>query len=340
MRNSRRSSEYTCNPVFIVGMNGSGTSMMLDSLGRHPELYALPDETHMMPYIIGQADRFGDLARDENFLAYWQFAIDQMPVLVKFNGGVKPGIPENWRSYSRDIAGVFDGIFSEFAARSGKRRWCEKTPDHVQHIGLLAQVFPHAKFVHLIRDGREVACSIARRQLRRPELVIYRWKKLVAQGQAEGARLGDRYMELNYESLVEDPELEMSRVCSFLSVDFDEQVLLSRMPESPKKQELAEGELGSIVANPIKWPRFFDSKTVARLEHVGGATLARLGYEVQDSAGDYDPGAFQRRAWRLRDFVRLKVRRIKVGRNENYKTIRGTARSIWFSFKQYRTKRY
>jgi hypothetical protein len=321
-------------------MNGSGTSMMLDCLGRHPELFAIPDETHMMPYIIGQAHRFGDLSRDQNFLAYWQYAIDQMPVLVRFNDGVKPDIPQDWQSYSRDIAGVFDGIFSDLAGRAGKRRWCEKTPDHVQHIDMLSRVFPQSQFLHLIRDGREVACSIARRQLRRPELVIYRWKKLVARGQAAGATLGDRYMELNYERLVEDPGTQMSRVCSFLGVDFDERVLVSRMPQSPKKQEMAKGELGSIAANPIKWPQVFDAQTVARLERVAGATLARLGYEVQDASGDRDPGMLRRGAWRLRDFVRLTVRRIKLGRNENYRTFGDAARSIWFSLKQYRTKRY
>jgi hypothetical protein len=321
-------------------MNGSGTSMMLDSLGRHAELYAIPDETHMMPYIIGQAHRFGDLTDDRNFLAYWRYAIEQMPALIKFNGGIKPDIPPNWGNYSRDIAGIFDGIFSDFASRAGKRRWCEKTPDHVQHIQMLSRVFPHAQFLHLIRDGREVACSIARRQLRRPELVIYRWKKLVSQGQADGARLGDRYMELNYENLVRDPRGEMSRVCSFLSVEFDDRVLLSRMPQSPRKRDLAKGELGEITTNPIKWPGFFDAKAIARLEHIAGTTLRRNGYEVENDSGDRDPGPLQRNMWRFQDFSRLVLRRVKARRKENFKTIRGTVRSVWFSFKQFRTKRY
>ena len=77
-------------------MNGSGTSMMLDSLGRHPKLYALPDETHMMPHIINQQDRFDDLNIDSNFTRYWQFAIDNLPVLQKRSGGIKPEIPDNW----------------------------------------------------------------------------------------------------------------------------------------------------------------------------------------------------------------------------------------------------
>ena len=65
-----------CEPVFVVGMNGSGTTMMLDSLGRHPELYGFPSETQMMPYIISQAPKFRDLEIDDNFRAYWRFAIN------------------------------------------------------------------------------------------------------------------------------------------------------------------------------------------------------------------------------------------------------------------------
>lgn len=325
-------------PVFVVGMNGSGTSMMLDSLGRHPELYAVPVETHMMPYIIGRASRFGDLSNDDNYRAYWQFAIDQMPALLRFNDGVKPDIPSDWQSYPRTIAGIFDGIFSSFAKKQGKRCWCEKTPDHVQHVHLLSNIFPRARFIHLIRDGREVACSIGRRQHRRPELVIYRWKELVTTGQADGATLGDRYMELKYEDLTSGPRREMARICDFLSLAFDEHVLSSRMPQSPKRQGMDKGELGAISANPTKWPEYFDSRTVRRLEQIGGATLESLGYGTENETGDRDPGWFRRRVWRALDFVRLTRKRMKI--RKDYDSWIKVARNALFSFKQYRSKRH
>lgn len=327
-----------CEPVFVVGMNGSGTSMMLDSLGRHPQLYAIPNETLMMPYIISRARRFGELSNSNNFQAYWQFAIDQMPVLVRFNDGVKPEIPSDWGSYPRTIAGVFDGIFSSLAKTKGKRRWCEKTPDHVQHVRLLSEVFPRSRFIHMIRDGREVACSIARRQFRHPELVIYRWKKLVNLGQADGAMLGERYMELKYEDLTSDPRSEMARVCEFLSLDFDEHVLSSRMPQSPKRKSLTKGELGAISANPMKWPQYFDSRSVKRLEQISGATLSHLGYRVENATGDRAPSRIHREIWRAIEFVRLT--RKKMNTSKNYDSWIKVARNSMFSIKQYRSKRH
>jgi hypothetical protein len=327
-----------CEPVFVVGMNGSGTSMLLDSLGLHPKLYALPDETHMMPYIIQHSDRFGDLNVDDNFREYWQFAIDQMPALQRFNSGVKPDIPTNWQTYPRTVAGVFDGLFSCFAAKQGKRRWCEKTPDHVQHMRGFSAIFPQARFIHIIRDGREVACSINRRQHRNPELIIYRWKKLVEMGRGEGAKLLDKYLEVRYEDMTSDPRREMAKLCRFLEVEFDEQVLLSRMPESPVRKELSRGEIGKISENPLKWPAYFDAKTVRQLEQVGGRMLHNLGYRVQTVAGDRNPSWIQQRIWRANDFLRLV--RIRMKTRKNYDSWLKVGRNILVSYKAYRSKRY
>lgn len=324
-------------PVFVVGMNGSGTSMMLDCLGRHPDLYAVPQETLMMPHIIAQAPRFGDLRIDEAFLSYWQYAIDQMPVLRRIRGGNDPEIPVDWQSYPRTVAGVFEGLFGSLAKVEGKRRWCEKTPDHVQHIEMLSRVFPGAQFVHMIRDGREVACSISRRQKRHPELIIYRWKKLIELGRGDGAKLDGRYTEVRYEELTRDPRTQMERVCEFLHLDFSEKVLQSRMPQSPGRKRLNAGELGSISRNPSKWQGYFDTGSVRRLERISGRTLEALGYPVELS-GDSDPNWLQKRYWRAIDFLRLAVNRKTT--QPKYNSWVKVLRKAVYSFKEYRTKRH
>ena len=59
--------QLTSAPVFVVGMNGSGTTMLLDSLGRHPALYAFPKETRLIPYLMSRVSTYGDLTVDANF---------------------------------------------------------------------------------------------------------------------------------------------------------------------------------------------------------------------------------------------------------------------------------
>src|SRR5205807_5792933 len=56
---------------------------------------------------------------------------------------------------------LVDAVFAAFAQSQGKPRWGDKTPNNVLHLPLLSRLFPDAQFVHIVRDGREVAASLA-----------------------------------------------------------------------------------------------------------------------------------------------------------------------------------
>ena len=134
------------------------------------------------------------------------------------NGNAPIPLPATWRDYPRSLAAILDAIFGYFAARENKHRWCEKTPQHVQHLVALSQQFPAAKFIHVIRDGRDCAVSFHRRWLRQPELTVFRWKKVVAIGREQGRQLGtDRYLETRYEDLTTQPEQSLRRISAFLA---------------------------------------------------------------------------------------------------------------------------
>lgn len=137
-------------------------------------------------------------------------------------------MPANWKDFPRDMASVLDAAFRYFARTEGKSRWCEKTPQHLQHLGNISKLFPSAKFIHIIRDGRDCAASLERRFKRLPAHSIFRWKNVVRDGRKQGAELGDKYMEVKYEAVTEDPELWMRRICEFVGLPFHEDVLLSR----------------------------------------------------------------------------------------------------------------
>ena len=197
-------------PVFIVGMNGSGTTMLADSLGKHPDLYMFPNEAKVLPFFMHNLNRYGDLSTigarrrlaDDigRTKSFWQVNGKTPLVLADFQLD-KPG-----------FRGVIHAIFNELASREDKQRWGEKSPMNLQHITALAKVFPNAQFIHIIRDGREVAQSFHRRWRYYPQRTIYRWKKLVAMGREHGHRLGsERYLEVFYEKLTENPENEMRR---------------------------------------------------------------------------------------------------------------------------------
>lgn len=291
-------------PVFIFGMNGSGTTMLLDSIGRHPELYAFPHETRLIPYLYAHREDFGDLSDDRNFLRLWN-RIRRLQVFQFANAGAEVPLPENWATYPRDLAGVLDAVFRHFAGREGKSRWCEKTPQHAQHLDALACLFPRARFVHVVRDGRDCAASFYRRWKRAPELTMHRWKHVVRLARRQGSLLGpERYLELRYEELTSDPDFWLRRMCEFAGVAFDPAVLQSSHPYVRPEVRVGSGaDLGGLKPNSGNWKTQLPPRRRARVERIGGATLHELGYETSVPEGDVDLTVLERRLYAAKDAV-------------------------------------
>lgn len=296
-----------CEPVFVVGMNGSGTTMLLDCLGRHPQLYGFPQETRLIPYLMAREAKYGDLSVDENFSRLWD-EVRSLPAFREVNDNVPVPLPDDWRACKRGLASILDAVFRHFAAKEGKRRWVEKTPQHVQHITALAAMFPRAKFLHMIRDGRDCAASFYRRWYRQPELTIFRWKKVVAMGSAQGERLGpSRYREVRYEDLTARPEPALRAICEFLGLPFDPAVLESDQPYMVV--DAAEDARG-LRPNSGKWERYFAPRTCDRLERIAGSQLARYGYHTSRPDSDVDISRWQRRYWSATEVLRAYSREI------------------------------
>ena len=291
-------------PVFVVGMNGSGTTMLLDCLGRHPELYAFPRETRLIPYLIARQGLDGDLAVDAHFRRLWD-DVRSLTAFREANDRVPVPLPEDWRDHPRTLASILDAVFGYFAARHGKSRWCEKTPQHVQHLLALAQLFPGAKFVHVIRDGRDCAASFQRRFHRQPELTVFRWKKVVTMGRRQGERLtAQRYLEVRYEDLTAQPEQHLRRICDFLELPFHGAILESAQPRmgiiAPEAGERRRG----LQRNSGQWRTHFTAARAEQLERIAGRTLAGWGYDTRYPQADEDIPGWQRRYWSATESLR------------------------------------
>ena len=306
-------------PVFVVGMNGSGTTMLLDCLGRHPALYAFPRETRLIPYLIAREQTYGDLDVDTNFRKLWD-DVRNLAVFRQVNGGEPVPLPANWRDYPRALAPILDATFTYFAAGQGKPRWCEKTPQHVQHIVALAQRFPSARFIHVIRDGRDCAVSFHRRWLRQPELTVFRWKKVVGSGREQGRQLGSaRYLEVHYEDLTTTPEDSLRRICVFLGLGFHAEMLDSAQPYL---QPVVDGATRGLQRNSGKWHGYFSPRTIENLERIAGRTLAACGYATHLPEADRDVAAWRRKYWSTLETLRQYAREI-------YRKLTGDLQRPW-----------
>lgn len=212
----------------IVGVPRSGTTLLRFMLDAHPAL-AIPPET-------------GFLASASKFLnARWLpdrvtcEALFRVVTRLPLKSGPWRdfGISEDefWEALRQiepfDVAEGFRAFYRLYARKHDKPRYGDKTPLHCRHLRAIEQILPEAHFIHVIRDGRDVALSL--RPLwfapgRDMKTLAQYWSNLVRDTREAGHR-ANSYHEVRYEELIGDPASVLERVCHFLKLDFDSAML-------------------------------------------------------------------------------------------------------------------
>ena len=105
------------------------------------------------------------------------------------------------------------------------------------HMRMLAEQFPEARFIHLVRDGRDVMLSLRDQPFAPSSFtgVAEYWAGRVERARQAGERLGPgRYRELRYEDLVADPERELGRLCEFVELEYRPEMLHTATPRASR----------------------------------------------------------------------------------------------------------
>jgi hypothetical protein len=262
-------------PFFLLGHDRSGTTMLRLILDRGD--VAVPSES-MFLLDIDERTPPEELARE-----IW----DHPRVSLWSLPGGPPPIPP---SLSRDEAFRFvvSSPFVAYAAREGKARWGDKTPAYLGSIDRLAAIWPDARFVVLVRDGRDVALSIMKVPFGPNNVwaAARSWAHAIRLGRTAAARYPERVLTLRYEDLVAGPEAEVQKVCTFLELDYSPGMLaIEETHRSKLVQEQADwftNVWAGINADAVgKWRREMSAHDQRVFESVAGAELRELGYETR-----------------------------------------------------------
>lgn len=277
-------------PIFILGMNGSGTHMLADSLNNHPMIYIHKHEIRSIPFYCLNIAKFGDLQNSNNFKKLLDSFCDN-PGFRLSNNNLPVVIPYTFENLNeKSLPKVIDLTFSYFALKEKKKIWGEHSPKYATAIPQLLDLFPRAKIIHIIRDGRDCAQSLKRRFRKNIFRTIFQWKKLVEKARKDGCIAGsDRYFEVKYEDLTDDPEHFMKSICSFLEVPFHREVLVSNMPAYNTQESGGPcQQRKAIVRNSFKWRKCFTNAEIEKLEGIAGTSLSDIGYKIMFTPGDKD----------------------------------------------------
>jgi Sulfotransferase family len=286
---------------FVVGVTRSGTTLLRMMLDAHPQL-TIPPETHFLPDLIeASREEHASPERLHEVVVrnrrWGDFHLDGDELLRRFKG-IKP-------LNAGDAARAF---FELYAETQGKPRWGDKTPIYINRMMLIERALPEARFIHLIRDGRDAALSRAKRVLKEPtpmHKVAERWRNRIIRAREQGPRLG-HYLELRYEDVVIDTEAALRRVCEYVDLPWDDAMLhyheraAERMKEMhrdlppepgkplrPADHRMAAHALTSEPPDPSRlgrWRTEMSPEDRAAFEEAAGDLLAELGYELEREA--------------------------------------------------------
>jgi hypothetical protein len=302
---------------FFTGCARSGTTLVRAIFSSHPEM-AIPDETHYFSQMLNKPERYESAKGfvTETFLA----DLLSHPLFPRW---ILPEEQVRQALISPPTVSYADAVrrvYALYAQRKGKQRYGDKTPHNIINISRLATIFPEASFIHVIRDGRDVAMSLMDRRWGAAGVVKASrfWRDRVRRGRDAGQQIGaDRYMEIRYERLIEDTEAVVRSMCSFIELEFDPEML--RYYEQTDR--LFDGRPGRprvpghshLNLPPTKglrdWRSQMSRDDVDLFELVAGDLLDELGYERgggRPSLWIRATAAFQR-ARGARDFVAQRV---------------------------------
>jgi hypothetical protein len=252
--------------VFLVGARRSGTNWLQRVLGAHPDLAAAPSETHLFSHGLGpltervqhgapMSSRTGSvyMEREEYLDALRDFC-------------------------DRLFGGLLDGL-----GQSGKTL-LERTPWHVYSLDLIGAVYPDARVIHIVRDGRDVARSLMAQDWGPddPATAADEWVASVTAARSASRAL-ENYIEVRYEDLLADPRSEVTGLLAWLGLDNTDEVVEAALVEAGVEFNV---DPGSRRVGTEKWRTDMDPAVLGVVERVAGPLLEQSGYPPSSGAAD------------------------------------------------------
>ncbi|MFZ0799772.1 MAG: sulfotransferase [Terriglobales bacterium] len=287
-------------PVFVMGCHRSGTNLLYDMLLSSGGFAIYRGFLPIYKILIPRLGSMENRTNREKILETW----------LQSKGFRRTGLDAEQLS-ARILnecrnGGDFIRVVMDSVARSQHvQRWAVYDPDNVLHIERVKRDIPNALFVHIIRDGRDIALSLKKMEGFTPlpwdrgqseslvATALY-WEWMVHKGRAHGRKFPGDYIEIHYEDLITNPHETLAKLGGFIDHDLDydriQRAGLGRLSEtnSSFREESAKEKI-----NPLgRWKERLAHADVAAIEATVGDCLRENGYELSLPAAE--------RRWSLR----------------------------------------
>jgi hypothetical protein len=280
-------------PFFVIGSPRSGTTLLRLMLTSHPQL-VVPPECGFAVWLhpmFGQwkAEEF----RDRGHVLRFAEAVASCRKFETWGISASHIAEAIVRDHPDSYGNACACIYRAFCARIGKSTasWGDKNNYYLSHMSIIRTIFPQARFIHIVRDGRDIACSyrevmtIRSNSPYRPLLpvaideIAEQWVHDIQTIRRQSKTMGSNsFMEVRYEDLTTHPKIELLRICAWLGVNFASAML--HFDQENLFRHLEPAAVTSDTVGRYAW--MLDESDIARFEDIAADELRHYGYLQQD----------------------------------------------------------
>ncbi|HAW51636.1 MAG TPA: hypothetical protein DCX54_04805 [Flavobacteriales bacterium] len=272
------------DPIYLAGIERSGTSLMYALLASHPNI-AMMRRTYLWMYFN---NKYGDLNNPENFERCIS-VMSQYTRLQKINIDVDR-IRREFSAGERSYARLFSLIGDHFAERKGKQRWGDKSLNTEKYMDDIFAVFPRAKIIHMMRDPRDRYASAKTRWTQMKGLAgagTKMWTESVRLARRGMEKYPENYMVVRYEDVVSDPEETLRNVCEFLEEEYvPEMVTMKGSPTHRDKggnSSYGKREVGVISTDSLaRYKRVLSVGEIKFMQDFCKSGMLEFGYKMDE----------------------------------------------------------
>lgn len=255
----------TKNHVFIIGAPRSGTTLLEVILTAHPSFIGCQTETCFFTW--------QNLFCNDSFLTC----------------GLSQNDIDDSLASTNNVVQLFDHLINKAFLLNQGRRFVEKTPQHIFHIGSLKKWYPNARFINLYRDGRDCYCS----SKEHPEITKYhdivsfahRWRRSIqSRCRYQGC---SRIIDIKYEELTSKPEEIIRNLMDFLGEQFSPEQIDPSVYGADRRSRLSGfSKLSQSIdsGSQERWKRELSHEETSVFETIAGKELVSLGYQLFKSS--------------------------------------------------------
>jgi hypothetical protein len=275
-------------PIFVVGCPRSGTTVLYHMLLSSGGFAVYRSESNVFNLLV---PRFRGMRtdRDRNELMDAWLRSTLFRVSGLDAAQIRSRVMEECRS-GGDFLRI---VMGEVARNQGVERWADCTPEHLLCMQEIKREIPDALFIHIIRDGRDVALSYLKQGWAHPlpwdakqrlEVTGLYWNWIVGKGRECGRALGADYREVRFEDLTTHPRETLAQLGEFIDHDLDYDTIRNvgigsvREPNSSFADE--DGGFDPVG----RWKTKMSSEQLKDFEALAGKRLRELGYPLAAAA--------------------------------------------------------